>query len=364
MGAAMAATADSENESENESENGRLGIPPVLLFGLGFAGLVEMWDAASLCHFYQDNEAFSCGEFHLAFAVSAGVITVVLCLILAIMNQNLCGCLKRVAEMAHFVIGCTLALLWVAQVCVCTTQKPFAPASPTEMYNRHHPGNGYLASWASFIFSFRLLATTTYMQPRMAKLRHVIEEWRLHVKILATILFASVIESGQALYICTHEATECSGMLLWGLLAGGGSTLFCVLFLVGACVERVKPYLMCGPWGALLLVCWWLAGVFLLTMPGSLSRCDDQFCNGVFLSVSNGFLASWIALLGSFALAQNVKLTQLDFVGSFRAALQWCQDHTTATHDVHEGSAAQTASHEQSYPRPHPYPGLAPAGAS
>merc|ERR1712070_872151 len=198
MGAAMAATADNENESENESENGRLGIPPVLLFGLGFAGLVEMWDAASLCHFYQDNEAFSCGEFHLAFAVSAGVITVVLCLILAIMNQNLCGCLKRVAEMAHFVIGCTLALLWVAQVCVCTTQKPFAPASPTEMYNRHHPGNGYLASWASFIFSFRLLATTTYMQPRMAKLRHVIEEWRLHVKILATILFASVIESGRA----------------------------------------------------------------------------------------------------------------------------------------------------------------------
>lgn len=276
------------------------------------AGFVEMWSAISFC--YNINETAkknSDGKYDCeckdreAWAVCAGLISCVFCVVQALMDKFCAGFGGGVVGK---VIAGILFALWFCTMAVCTMQQPFAPGGVAAngfcggtkgfatfgTFGFNAAGNGYYSTW------FALAAATVYFFESVPEIGSAMGGANLEKKLLGVVLFASVIEMWHASILCDHynnAYTSCGGMLAWSVAAGVISAFVSILFLIPQLANYIQ-------FGALFLTIWWTVAMLSVTMEGS-QKCDmkkDAMCNGVFLSSSNGFFGCWVALVASAGL--------------------------------------------------------------
>jgi len=258
---------------------------------------IEMWAAAAYCDINNDTVSDCRDEW--AWAVALGVISLIFIIVIVIL-------MKCKPDIVDGIVGqimyCLLFAMWVAGVAVCTFQKPFAPGPSGNGYgagNYGVAGNGYFATWACAVFSFILVITKcSFVTGPFEKVMGSLDDVK---KMLLGCFAASIIEMWHAARIC-DKSTSCEGMLAWGVAAGAGSAgLIIIWALLAHFVPSVAAF---TKWFALFLALWWLSAVCSLTMPNDANDCGkDFYCRGLFLSASNGFFGTWIAMIFAVALA-------------------------------------------------------------
>lgn len=97
------------------------------LFPLFMASLVETFSAAAFC-------AGSCPGT-IAYAVTVGVVSALVCIVLAVLG-------KRIPQKARRVVGAILIAWWTTALFILTMDEPFT-----------FTGNGYFSVWISMFLS-------------------------------------------------------------------------------------------------------------------------------------------------------------------------------------------------------------------
>lgn len=281
-------------------------LSKVFLFGIIFvASFIEFWEAVALCIKKDDGQFGSdkdCND-EWAWAVVAGLLGFLVATTCLIFNKFKPDLLDgAVGWIMYFLLWA----IWLCAVAVCTMDKPFAPQGSTTtstlLSTYGEAGNGYFATWIAFVFStFLFFGHVTPVAAICSRIFGQLDDTK---KLLFMILGASVLEMWHAARIC-DKSTDCAKMLAWSVSVGAMSTILVLIFLIAmnfvAAVNNFVKYF------AAFLALWWISAVCTLTMPNSNSSTDcdsdDPYCVGVFLSVSNGFVGTWIAMLLSVALA-------------------------------------------------------------
>eukprot|EP00656_Telonema_subtile_P025285 TRINITY_DN2736_c0_g1_i2.p1 TRINITY_DN2736_c0_g1~~TRINITY_DN2736_c0_g1_i2.p1 ORF type:complete len:241 (-),score=40.08 TRINITY_DN2736_c0_g1_i2:286-1008(-) len=176
-------------------------------------------------------------------------------------------------------------------------EKPFAPSGGSQSYGV--AGNGYFATWMAMVGSSLLFFC--HVTPVADIMKKVFGELDDTKKMLLAIFLASLLEMWHAARIC-DEDSHCEGMLAWGVSAGAiSSGLILIFVLLLKFVPSMQPH---AKFFAAFLALWWIAAVCTLTMPNGEKSCstNDRYCQGLFLSASNGFFGTWVAMILSVVL--------------------------------------------------------------
>jgi len=266
----------------------------VLCAAILICSFIEFWAAIALCVKKHDGQLGGYNdkcEKEWAWAVCAGLFGVLMSLACLILNKCKPDMLKGIVG---WVLYFGLFAVWFCAVFVCTMDKPFAPGGGTGSYG--DAGNGYFAIWLSLIFSTLLFfqhvpAVAMVMQKLFGTLNDT-------KKMLLAIFGCSVLEMWHAAVLC-DEGKDCAKMLAWAVSAGAISAILILIFTL--CLHFVPAVSNFTKFLAGFLTVWWLAAMCTITMPNgnSSSDCDsdDPYCVGVFMSASNGFFGTWMALL-------------------------------------------------------------------
>merc|ERR1712159_748759 len=212
---------------------------------------IEFWCSIALC--IQRDEILSkdC-EDEYAWAVGAGLISCVLAVVMILLNKFKPALLEGIVGM---IMAGVMFAIWICCVAACTFDKPFAPGGLTAATTGitrdvNIAGNGYFATWLSLIFSGILLM--------------------------------------QSIPQAAAGAIGLIVSLFWGLITK---------FVVSLDAHT--------KWVAILLTAFWIAAVVTLTMPNGEKTCNNKGNCGLFLSVSNGFVGTWVALCLSLVLTAS-----------------------------------------------------------
>jgi hypothetical protein len=112
-------------------------------------------------------------------------------------------------------------------------------------------------------------------------------------KYLFIVGSASLIEMWFIATMC-DDASYCEKMWGWGVAAGVISLVVCLAIGIGGhfvpAIAGVTKFVAIG------LALWWIVALVTLTMPNK----DNP---GPFIVASNGFFGTWVAMIGSIALA-------------------------------------------------------------
>merc|ERR1712072_87878 len=270
------------------------------LFTLSF---IEMWCAIAYC--VQLDDVNKDCEDKWAFAVVLGLFSALVCVGFGLM-------IKFKPAMANGMVGMIMAGLlfawWVAGVAVSTFDLPFAPGSSENTSGTYAniAGNGYFAVWGAVIASGSLLVS---LIPAAQAAAAQGAGAGMNEKFIFMVAFASVIELWHSAKLCDDLSSPrtCENMLGWAIAVGATSTLITIVWLL---VMKFAPSLAVHTkFVAAGLAVWWLAAIVTLTMPNgnTTSDCgnDNPYCYGVFLTVMNGFVGCWMALVGSILLVAS-----------------------------------------------------------
>lgn len=323
----------------------------VFLLGIiGVASFIEFWAAIAICIKLDDKQLgqtnTDCKD-EWAWAVVAGLIGTLVTIVCFILDKFKPALLEGVVGwIMYFLLFGT----WLCGVAVCTMDKPFAPqgndfaAGATSYESYGHADNGYFATWIAFVFStFLFFGQVTPVAEMCTKVFGELDDAK---KMLCMICGASLIEMWHAARICDHQR-DCAKMLAWGVCAGAISFILTMGFLVAT--NFVAAFANFTKYFAAFLALWWIAAVCTLTMPNgnSYRDCDndDPYCVGLFLSVSNGFVGTWLAMLLS------VSLVCMQFgveVPGFKAQ----ESGPTGSSNTAPPSSAATPPHEHTHEEP------------
>jgi len=238
--------------------------PRVVIGIIFFGSLFEMWAAGSLC----DSMNHCSDEY--AWAVAVGIISMVICVVVAIMLR----CCAGAAKTANPVFAILLVLLWLAGVGVLTIAKPFP--QPCTSLKGHSAANGYFGAWIALIASWTYLSKVV---PRVAQLADdAASTLGLYTFML---VWASITLMVQSSYDCDH--TKCQDTLAWAVACSVISLVICLLL---ALVKQIAAY---AKWVALFLSLWWGCAVATLTFQ------YDGNSDTIYASAGNGFFAIWAA---------------------------------------------------------------------
>jgi len=250
-------------------------------------------------------------------------------------------CPQHVSGLIGQLLAVSLVLLWLLAAAVLTMERPFSPGS-----HAGYAGNGYYCTWicccAALVYMVVMVPCATRSLIKMVVYTDGSE------KFLFLILACSLVELYHSCYVC-GETLECSGMVAWAVVVGFVSSVAASLFLVLPCCS---PSLGRFEWYyAMFLLLWWLLGVATLT-PTRHYACSQSNprCNGMFTSSSNGYFASWIALIASTAFVGNLKAACVDL---YYPGSTWASHGVVDPDPVHSAPAMGLS----------PYPGLAPSDA-
>jgi len=238
-----------------------VGSSQVYLGVIAFAGLFEMWAAATTCS-QLDNGNYDACKDEYAWAVAVGAISTIVCLICAIVLYAAANLLN---DTGHMVVSIFLVLLWLPGVIWCTFDKPFASACATTAtlnvgygayYGSHYAwalggsANGYFGTWIAF------LAAVKYMFASVPALEVPIKTAAggRGLELFALFLF-SIIEMSQASLDCGNH---CSNILAWAVAVGVISAVICLLLFIPQ-LQPAAKYLF------VFLVLLWFAAVGTLT---------------------------------------------------------------------------------------------------
>merc|ERR1712199_74732 len=262
---------------------------------------IEFWCSIALC--IQRDEILSkdC-EDEYAWAVGAGLISCVLAVVLILLNKFKPALLEGIVGM---IMAGVMFAIWICCVAACTFDKPFAPGGLTAATTGitrdvNIAGNGYFATWLSLIFSGILLMQSI---PQAAAAEKGAGALDFNKKMLAGIAFASLLEMWHAAKVCDDSAYKCEEMIAWGVAAGAIGLIVSLFW--GLITKFVVSLDAHTKWVAILLTAFWIAAVVTLTMPNGEKTCNNKGNCGLFLSVSNGFVGTWVALCLSLVLTAS-----------------------------------------------------------
>eukprot|EP00656_Telonema_subtile_P020249 TRINITY_DN213_c0_g2_i1.p1 TRINITY_DN213_c0_g2~~TRINITY_DN213_c0_g2_i1.p1 ORF type:complete len:396 (+),score=97.34 TRINITY_DN213_c0_g2_i1:151-1338(+) len=353
MSANNQATAQPPQQSSPGEEGGLFSLEKnILIYGILIASFVEMWAAIAICDQLNNGWGANYGtsskdcDGKFAWAVACGLISLVLAVALVVLGKfkpNL------VAGWIGWIVYGVLFFLWAVGVVVFTMDTPFAPSGNGNWTNSYgSAGNGYISTWMAALFSAVLFFE--HVEPVTNLMAKVFGKLEGSKRMFLAILLASFVEFWHAARIC-DDVTSCAGMLGWGVSAG---VVSCISILVFVILSHFMPAVNdFAKYFAAFLALWWTAAVCTLTMPNGEESCssDNIFCQGLFLSASNGFFGTWIAMLLSLVL--TAQLFNISIPGSEQSAdgaggAGVEEDPSkrptgTATPAIEDAGAAQTA---------------------
>lgn len=301
---------------EPEQSSPALGLNKnVLIWGVLLGSFVEMWAAIAICAQLDNGSGAAYGtssrDCHgkFAWAVACGLIGLLLAATLVVLGKFkatlLDGCVG-------WIMYGVLFFLWGVGMVVGTMEAPFAPSGSSVFSNSYGvAGNGYVGTWMALFFSTLLFFG--HAKPVTELMKKVFGDMNTSNKLLLAIFLASVVEFWHAARIC-DDVDQCKGMLAWGVSVGILSCFYIVAFvLLVRFVPSFKDYVKF--FGAFIAL-WWIVAVCTLTMPNGEESCSggNYFCQGLFLSASNGFFGTWVAMLLSVVL--TAQLFGLELPGS------------------------------------------------
>jgi len=270
------------------------------LAGILVFSFIEMWCSIAIC-VQLDNYSADC-EDEYAWAIVAGLVSTVFCIVLLILS-------KVKPDLLEGIVGMILAALmfgiWIAAVAVCTFDKPYAPgptATTSTWVNVNQAGNGYFATWLALCFSGVFVLQAIPAAAAAAEKGGGALDF--NKKMLLGIAFASLVEMWHAAKIC-DDSDKCERMLAWGVAAGAIGLIISLFWcIITKFVVSLDAH---TKWVAVVLTAFWVSAVVTLTMPNGEKSCssNDYYCKGLFLTVSNGFLGSWVALCLSLVLTAS-----------------------------------------------------------
>eukprot|EP01134_Creolimax_fragrantissima_P000903 CFRG0903T1 len=200
-----------------------------------------------------------------AWAVSAGVVSTVVCLVLIVlhfMNKD------PVLQYGIFPAG-FLVVWWVCGVAftTTTTNSPFSSL-----------GNGYFGVWIAFAASVYYFFLIGAFQFKMIS---------SFINGLAVCLSASVIEFSIAAKLCDDEEF-CENRRAWAVAVG---VLSCVVCLLGMLLHKLRRVDMEQQYGMVV------GGA--LTILWAFGAGFNTSSEGPFVAPGNGYFATWIAFFSS-----------------------------------------------------------------
>lgn len=230
----------------------------VYLGVIAFAGLFEMWAAATICNQLDAGNYDACQDEY-AWAVAVGAISTVVCLICAIVLYA-AGHLMN--DTGHMVVSILLVCLWLPGVIWCTFSVPFPSACGSVVgvsswyggggyaWASSGSANGYFGTWIAFF------AAVKYMLASIPALETPIKSAAggCGLELLMLFLF-SIIEMSQAALDCGNN---CTNILGWAVACGVISAVICILLFIPQ-LQPAAKFLF------IFLVLLWFAGVATLT---------------------------------------------------------------------------------------------------
>merc|ERR1711981_699244 len=171
------------------------------LAGILVFSFIEMWCSIAIC-VQLDNYSADC-EDEYAWAIVAGLVSTVFCIVLLILS-------KVKPDLLEGIVGMILAALmfgiWIAAVAVCAFDKPYAPG-PTAT----------TSTWVALCFSGVFVLQAIPAAAAAAEKGGGALDF--NKKMLLGIAFASLVEMWHAAKIC-DDSDKCERMLAWGVAAG------------------------------------------------------------------------------------------------------------------------------------------------
>lgn len=258
-----------------------------------------MWAAAAICD--NLNTGWSACKDKYAWAVACGAISLFVCIVMTILFL----CSAGNAQKANPFVAVFLFLLWGAGVGVCTFWLPFGTAGGGYGIGVGNYANGYFGTWISFITSVK------YMVSAVPQVASAMDKGPKDSgsSLVIIIFFASVTEMWAAAVICdTYHwvNTGCSDLPAWGVSVGAISAIICLIVIV---LPMVGVQSLSGGMPmkiiSVLLLVLWIVGAATLTFAyksGGNSRNYGAWGYGMFTSVGNGYLGTWVSLFASFVL--------------------------------------------------------------
>eukprot|EP00051_Salpingoeca_urceolata_P024230 m.423116 g.423116 ORF g.423116 m.423116 type:complete len:544 (+) comp20207_c0_seq4:1821-3452(+) len=236
------------------------------------AGAIELAVAADKC------DKSDCTK-KTAFAVAVGAVSLMTSLIHFFIYRWHND--KAVATTKYFAIF--FMCLWAAGAGVNTSSG--APFSNPCFDGTQGDANGYFASWVAFFAAVYLVAQSVFHQAEETSLRERVAEYALASTIFICFV-ASAVEMSTAADFCNHHGDCDKSKWAWAIACGAVSVVVCggrllVMKFSSEALSSVVDTVL-----SVFLVLWWVMGAAFNTR-----------VHGAFASTSNGYFATWIALL-------------------------------------------------------------------